>query len=91
MPQHSEAGRAGEAGSNTAEARSREGAMQDAVLAAFAGDDVAAEFDRDKADAAQESIAAIEEPAALPGWGAWARGGREPECDLALLMGCDMR
>eukprot|EP00892_Ulva_mutabilis_P005106 jgi/Ulvmu1/2968/UM015_0008.1 len=54
-------------------------ARRDALEAAFAGDDVVAEFERDKGEAAKESTEAIEDPAALPGWGAWARNGCEPE------------
>lgn len=50
------------------------------MLAAFAGDDVAAEFERDKEDAMQASAAAVEEPSALPGWGTWASSKREPRC-----------
>ena len=51
-----------------------------ALAAAFAGDDVAADFEASKGEAAQESVAAVEEPQGLPGWGSWASSKREPKC-----------
>lgn len=55
-------------------------ALLDPLQAAFAGDDVVAEFERDKAEAARESTDAVEDPTSLPGWGSWAKAGRDPEC-----------
>jgi hypothetical protein len=49
-----------------------------AMMAAFAGDDVVAEFEQEKEDAVQESIKDLDEPLALPGWGVWANSKREP-------------
>jgi Utp14 protein len=51
------------------------------MAAAFAGDDVVAEFEEQKADAAKETIQDVEDPQALPGWGTWANSKREPKCD----------
>jgi U3 small nucleolar RNA-associated protein 14 len=59
--------------------------MRDVISAAFAGDDVVAEFEKDKAEAAQESLAAVEEPMGLPGWGLWANRKREPQYVPCLL------
>jgi U3 small nucleolar RNA-associated protein 14 len=59
---------------------------KEALLAAFAGDDVAAEFEKDKAEVIQEAVAAVEEPTALPGWGVWAGSKREPRYDCCLLL-----
>jgi U3 small nucleolar RNA-associated protein 14 len=52
--------------------------LQDALQAAFAGDDVVGEFEREKAEAVQESAAGVEDPTNLPGWGGWASNKREP-------------
>lgn len=60
-------------------------ALLDPLQAAFAGDDVVAEFERDKAEAARESTDAVEDPTSLPGWGSWAKAGREPECASAAV------
>jgi U3 small nucleolar RNA-associated protein 14 len=54
---------------------------KEALLAAFAGDDVAAEFEKDKAEAIQETAGAVAEPTSLPGWGVWASSKHEPRCD----------
>lgn len=51
-----------------------------ALAEAFAGDDVVADFEKDKGEAAQESVGAVEDPKALPGWGTWAHTKREPRC-----------
>ena len=58
------------------------GLTQDVLIRrAFAGDDVVAAFDADKAAEAAAELPAIDEPVVLPGWGAWAGPGgvaREP-------------
>ena len=53
--------------------------MREVISAAFAGDDVAADFEKDKAVIAEESTAGVEDPASLPGWGLWANRKREPQ------------
>ena len=55
--------------------------MRDVISEAFAGDDVMADFEKDKAEAAQESTAGVEEVGGLPGWGLWANRKREPQYD----------
>lgn len=42
------------------------------IAEAFAGDDVVAEFEAEKAADAAEEAPHIEDPCLLPGWGAWA-------------------
>jgi Utp14 protein len=71
--------------------------MHDIVSAAFAGDDVAAELERENAAVAEESMAGIQEPEGLPGWGLWANRKREPQyvspphvrlTNQSFLLGC---
>ena len=54
------------------------GGNEAAIMAAFAGDDVVAEFQRDKDAQVQESVEHVEEPSSLPGWGTWTNAKREP-------------
>jgi U3 small nucleolar RNA-associated protein 14 len=54
--------------------------MRDIISEAFAGDDVMADFEKEKVAVAQESVALVEDPSGLPGWGLWANRKREPEC-----------
>lgn len=57
----------------------RPATQKDLIRAAFAGDDVEAEFAADKAAAVAEELPSIEEPSTLPGWGAWAGQQRNPK------------
>lgn len=52
--------------------------QRELIAAAFAGDDVQAEFDAEKAAEAEAEAPAVEEPSQLPGWGNWADRQREP-------------
>ncbi|PNW76852.1 hypothetical protein CHLRE_11g478966v5 [Chlamydomonas reinhardtii] len=52
---------------------------KDLIRQAFAGDDVAAEFAEEKAAAVAEELPDIQEPSALPGWGAWSSQQRNPK------------
>ncbi|KAG2441194.1 hypothetical protein HYH02_010038 [Chlamydomonas schloesseri] len=52
---------------------------KDLIRQAFAGDDVAAEFTAEKAAAVAEELPDIQEPSALPGWGAWSSQQRNPK------------
>ena len=54
------------------------------LMAAFAGDDVVAEFEKEKEEAVKESVDGIEDVQALKGWGTWASSKREPRCVLLL-------
>lgn len=49
------------------------------IAEAFAGDDVAAEFEAEKAAEAEKELPKIDEPSLLPGWGAWASHQKEPK------------
>lgn len=57
-----------------------------AMAAAFAGDDVVADFEAEKAEAAKESTEGVADPQALPGWGTWASTKREPRCALCAAL-----
>eukprot|EP00897_Mesotaenium_endlicherianum_P003509 jgi/Mesen1/3186/ME000184S02248 len=46
--------------------------QQELIRRAFAGDDVAAEFEEEKARALDEEVPRQEGPVTLPGWGQWA-------------------
>lgn len=52
--------------------------QRELIAAAFAGDDVQADFDAAKAAEAEAEAPIVEEPAQLPGWGAWASHQRKP-------------
>ncbi|KAK9812342.1 hypothetical protein WJX73_003829 [Symbiochloris irregularis] len=52
--------------------------QRELIAAAFAGDDVQAQFDADKAAEAEAEAPPVEEPSQLPGWGNWADRQREP-------------
>ncbi|GLC47246.1 hypothetical protein PLESTF_000895000 [Pleodorina starrii] len=52
--------------------------QRDLIRQAFAGDDVEAEFAEEKAAAVAAELPNVEEPSALPGWGAWAAQQRNP-------------
>lgn len=52
--------------------------QDDLVRMAFAGDDVVAEFEAEKAADAGAELPAVEEIGVLPGWGTWAGSQREP-------------
>ncbi|KAG2423906.1 hypothetical protein HXX76_014959 [Chlamydomonas incerta] len=52
---------------------------KDLIRQAFAADDVAAEFAEEKAAAVAEELPDIQEPSALPGWGAWSSQQRNPK------------
>ncbi|KQK21752.1 uncharacterized protein C57A7.06 isoform X2 [Brachypodium distachyon] len=49
----------------------KEPSQADLIRQAFAGDDVQAEFDKDKMEALNEENPEPEEPALVPGWGQW--------------------
>ena len=53
--------------------------QRDLIAAAFAGDDVQADFDAAKAVEAEAEAPSVEEPSQLPGWGAWASQQRQPQ------------
>ncbi|KAG2495048.1 hypothetical protein HYH03_006979 [Edaphochlamys debaryana] len=53
--------------------------QKDLIRAAFAGDDVGAEFEAEKAAAVAEELPDIQEPSLLPGWGAWVGQQRNPK------------
>ena len=53
--------------------------QRELIARAFAGDDVAAEFEATKAAEAEAELPPIEAPLVLPGWGAWASQQREPK------------
>ena len=52
--------------------------QRELIAAAFAGDDVQADFDAAKAAEAEEEAPSVEEPSELPGWGSWASRQRKP-------------
>ena len=52
--------------------------QRELIARAFAGDDVAAEFEADKAAETLEELPKIETPSLMPGWVAWANQQREP-------------
>lgn len=54
-----------------------------ALMAAFAGDDVVAEFEAEKEQAVKESIEGVEDVQEMRGWGTWASSTREPRCASA--------
>ncbi|GFR45758.1 hypothetical protein Agub_g7173 [Astrephomene gubernaculifera] len=64
---------------NGAIMRPATGGQRDLIRQAFAGDDVEAEFAAEKAAAVAGELPQIEEPSALPGWGAWAGQQRNPK------------
>jgi U3 small nucleolar RNA-associated protein 14 len=55
-----------------------EASQQELIARAFAGDDVAAEFESEKEAEAEKEGPKIEFPSQLPGWGAWASLQKEP-------------
>lgn len=60
---------------------SEDGVMtqRDLIRQAFAGDDVEAEFARDKAEEIEGELPTTELPGVLPGWGTWSGQQREPK------------
>lgn len=56
-----------------------EATQQELIARAFAGDDVAAEFEAEKEAEAEAEGPKVEVPSQLPGWGAWASTQREPK------------
>lgn len=53
--------------------------QRELIARAFAGDNVAAEFEADKEAEAERELPKIEAPSVLPGWGAWASNQKEPK------------
>lgn len=53
--------------------------QRDLIAQAFAGDNVAAEFEAEKEAEAERELPKIEAPSVLPGWGAWASTQKEPK------------
>uniref|UniRef100_A0A7R9VFW6 Uncharacterized protein n=1 Tax=Chlamydomonas euryale TaxID=1486919 RepID=A0A7R9VFW6_9CHLO len=53
--------------------------QQQLISAAFAGDDVEAAFEAEKAAGVAAELPVVDEPSTLPGWGMWAGSQREPK------------
>ena len=53
--------------------------QRELIARAFAGDNVAAEFEAEKEAEAEGELPKIEAPSVLPGWGAWASSQKEPK------------
>ncbi len=53
--------------------------QRELIARAFAGDNVAAEFEAEKEAEAEKELPKIEAPSVLPGWGAWASNQKEPK------------
>lgn len=57
--------------------------QRDLIAQAFAGDDVAAEFEAGKEAEIAADLPKVETPSQLPGWGTWASQQREPAWMIA--------
>lgn len=53
--------------------------QRELIAAAFAGDDVQADFEAAKAAEAEAEAPPVEEPSQLPGWGNWASRQKDPQ------------
>lgn len=53
--------------------------QRDLIARAFAGDNVAAEFEAEKQAEAERELPTIDTPTILPGWGSWASAQKEPK------------
>lgn len=53
--------------------------QRELIAEAFAGDDVAAEFEAEKAAEVEAELPGFEAPSLLPGWGTWASQQKEPK------------
>ena len=53
--------------------------QRELIAQAFAGDDVAAEFEEGKEAEVQLELPKVEGPSLMPGWGTWASQQREPK------------
>lgn len=60
--------------------------QQELIARAFAGDDVAAEFEAAKEAEVEAELPKVEAPSLLPGWGAWASQQREPGWMIAARV-----